>query len=99
MSETSVKIAIANRTYPLKIKLEEETNVRNAEATINSLISGLEKNYQITDKQDLLSMSLIKLATELEKLKTEMATSKAVNETEIDALNHKLDIHLSENVL
>ena len=99
MSETSVKIAIANRTYPLKIKLEEEANVRNAEATINNLINGLEKNYQITDKQDLLSMSLIKMATELEKLRTENSISTAAFETEVEMLTNKLDKHLNENVL
>ena len=99
MSETSVKIAIANRTYPLKIKLEEEANVRNAEATINNLINGLEKNYQITDKQDLLSMSLIKMATELEKLRTENSVSTAAFETEVEMLTNKLDTHLNENVL
>ncbi len=99
MSEISVKIGIAGRTYPLKINADEERNVKNAEATVNSLIDRLEKNYQITDKQDLFSMCLIQLATELEKLKTEQAISMDAVATEIALLNDTLDQHKKENVL
>lgn len=99
MSEISVKIGIAGRTYPLKINADEELNVRNAEATVNSLIDRLEKNYQITDKQDLFSMCLIQLATELEKLKTEQAISTDTIATEIEKLNDTLDQHLKAIVL
>lgn len=100
MSDTSVKITIANRTYPLKIKSNEEEIVRKAEKAINNFINGLEKNYAITDKQDLLSMCLIQMGTELEKAKLENTLSKeAVNE-DVNALISKLSNHLkSTNVL
>lgn len=100
MSEISVKILIANRTYPLKIKSEEEEIVRKAEKAINNFISGLEKNYAITDKQDLLSMCLIHKATELEKALIENTVSSEVMNMEVDALIGKLSNHLkSKNVL
>ena len=100
MSETPVKIAIANRTYPLKINKDEVEVVGKAEKAINQILADFEKNYSITDKQDLLSMCLIKMATELYKLKSEQEISADKGDKEVTAAIDKISNYLkSTNVL
>lgn len=100
MSEVSIKIAIANRTYPLKIKSNEEQVVGKAEKAIQEILNNFEKNYAITDKQDLLSMCLIKMATELYKLKEERETLIGVSDEKVNSAIDKISDYLkSTNVL
>ena len=100
MGEIPVKIAIANRTYPLKINSDEEEVVGKAEKAINKIIADFEKNYAITDKQDLLSMCLIKIGTELYRLKNEKEVSAGKEEVEVTAAIEKISSYLkSTNVL
>ena len=65
MGEISIKVSIANRIYPLKIRMEEEENVRRAVKLINDKIKNYEENFSVRDKQDLLAMCAIQLATEV----------------------------------
>ncbi len=100
MSEIPVKIAIANRTYPLKINSDEVEVVGRAEKAINEIIADFEKNYAITDKQDLLSMCLIKMGTELYNLKNENEVSAGRAEEGVTAAIDKISSYLkSTNVL
>jgi len=64
MGELSVKVAIANRTYPLRIQNEEEQDVMGAAQQINKRMKEIEDNYAVKDKQDLLAMSALQLLTE-----------------------------------
>lgn len=63
MSTVSLQVTIAGRKYPLTVKAEEEAIVRQAEATIHTLVSGLQEKYHVKDIQDLLAMSLLQLAS------------------------------------
>ena len=67
MGEISIKVSIANRIYPLKISFEEEESVRKAAKTINDRIKDYEENFAVRDKQDLLAMCALQLATEVTK--------------------------------
>ena len=64
----SIKINIANRTYPMTIARESEENVRKSVKKIEERLKFYEKNYAIKDRQDLLAMCLIEVATKLESL-------------------------------
>jgi cell division protein ZapA len=65
MSEKlSVKVAIANRLYPLMIDAEEEEAVRKAAKLINEKIKLYEEKYSVKDKQDLLAMCVLEMATQ-----------------------------------
>jgi cell division protein ZapA (FtsZ GTPase activity inhibitor) len=64
MGELSIKVSIANRVYPLKVVIEDEENVRKAAKLINDKIKDYEENYSVRDKQDLLAMCALQLATE-----------------------------------
>jgi cell division protein ZapA len=76
MPEISIKIKIVSREYPLTIKAEEEELVRKAAELINQQVSEYEKNYSVNNKQDLLAMSALQLATQVVKTQQSAATSE-----------------------
>jgi len=64
VGEISIKINIADRVYPLKINSEDEENVMKAAKLVNDRIKEFQENYAVRDKQDLLSMCILQVATE-----------------------------------
>jgi len=56
MEELSIRIKIAGREYPMKVKPEEEEGVRKAAKSINDRIKSYKDQFGIDDKQDLLAM-------------------------------------------
>lgn len=84
MSEVSMKVTIAGRTYPLTVKSEDETGIRNAEQTIEESIAAFQKNYAVKDKQDLLAMSSLQIAARLHsKKESERIVEKVVETVEV----------------
>jgi cell division protein ZapA (FtsZ GTPase activity inhibitor) len=63
MNETSIRIELAGRAYPLTVHPEEEENIRKAAAEINESIARLKASYPMTDKQDLLAMAAMEVTT------------------------------------
>ena len=68
MDELSIKVNIADRFYPLSVTAEQEEQVRKAAKLINDKLKMYEKQFSVKDKQDILSMCALELATELIKL-------------------------------
>ena len=68
MDELSIKVNIADRFYPLSVTAEQEEQVRKAAKLINDKLKLFEKQFSVKDKQDILSMCALELATELIKL-------------------------------
>ena len=64
----NIKINIANRTYPMTINRSAEENIRKSVKKIEERLKFYEKNYAISDRQDLLAMCLIEIATKLESV-------------------------------
>ena len=56
MEDLSIKIKIADREYPMKVKLTDEERVRMAGKLINEKIKSYREHFGIDDKQDLLAM-------------------------------------------
>jgi cell division protein ZapA len=54
--DLSIKIKIADREYPMKVKLTDEERVRMAGKLINEKIKSYREQFGIDDKQDLLAM-------------------------------------------
>ena len=63
MGELSIKIKIANRVYPLTVESSEEEGIRDAAEKINRSIDDFERLYSVKDKQDLIAMAALKVAT------------------------------------
>jgi cell division protein ZapA len=62
-----IKVSIADRMYPLTIKPEEEEKIRAAAKTIDGILKKYEEGFAVRDKQDLLAMCALQLASRLEK--------------------------------
>jgi len=63
MEDLSIKINIANRTYPLTVKPEQEELMRKAAKMIADRMKVYEANYSVKDQQDLLAMCALEFAT------------------------------------
>src|SRR6185437_3610493 len=92
MGEISIKINIADRVYPLKVTMEEEEIIRRAAKLINDRIKEYQENYEVKDKQDLLSMCVLHYATS--SLKAEMKVS--VEDTDVADKVYQLDYLLNQ---
>lgn len=56
MDELSIKLKIADREYPMKVKRADEERVRMASKLINEKLRSYKEQFGIDDKQDLLAM-------------------------------------------
>ena len=56
MEILSIKIKIADREYPMKVKPEDEERVRKAGKQINERLRSYREQFGINDNQDLLAM-------------------------------------------
>jgi cell division protein ZapA len=56
MDELSIRIKIADREYPMKVKRADEERVRLASKLINEKLKSYREQFGIDDKQDLLAM-------------------------------------------
>ena len=79
-----IQINIAGRQYPMKVAFENESYVRKAAKLIEEKINTTEKKYAITDMQDILSLILIEIASEL-------IFEKENNKKNSELLNKKID--------
>ena len=94
MGELSIKIKIANRVYPLTIKAEEEEGVRKAADSINHSVSEFERLYDVKDKQDLLAMAALKVASRNFELENKGIIDSAGIEEDLKKVDELLDQHL-----
>jgi cell division protein ZapA len=67
MEDLSIKIKIADREYPMKVKLTDEERVRMAGKLINEKIKSYREQFGIDDKQDLLAMAALSTRWQLMK--------------------------------
>ena len=91
-----IRITIAGRVYPLNVKNEnEEEGMRKAAKKINDLVLKYEKNYAVSDKQDVLAMCALQFASliEIKAINNEDEIIEATKK--IEDLNAMLDEHLN----
>jgi cell division protein ZapA len=85
MDELSVKIKIADREYPMKVKRKEEEKVRAAGKVINEKIKYYREQFGIDDKQDLLAM--VAFDCLVDKMADEESL-QVIDQTVIEKVNH-----------
>ena len=97
MEEISIKVTIAKREYPLKIRRVDEERVRKAEQMLNDRIKEYEKQYSASDKQDILNMCALQFVTELVNLTEDSKHSAQIASgtiSEIDKLiSERIRLH------
>ena len=59
-------MVIGNRSYPMKVPIEEEQKIRNIGKDLNKKISEIKNQMNIEDLQDVLAMISFKLSVEIE---------------------------------
>ena len=64
-----IKLNVAGRVYPLTVDADREEVIQRAARKAQEVIKSLEQNYAVSDKQDVLAMSLLQFATRLEDSK------------------------------
>ena len=67
MEKLSIKIMIGNRSYSMKVPMEEEQKVRLAAKELNKKISEVGKKMNIQDLQDILAMISFELTIDANK--------------------------------
>jgi cell division protein ZapA len=94
----SVKVSIANRTYPLRITQEEQERVMKAAEMINKRVRDFEEAFAVKDKQDLLAMTALHFANEsMDQDKTEKSgSSEQELHDRIDGISLLLDEYLQD---
>jgi cell division protein ZapA len=88
MEELSIKIKIADREYPMKVKRADEERVRIAGKLINEKLKSYREQFGIDDKQDLLAM--VAFDCIVDKMAAE-ETREAIDQTvfeKVSQLNH-----------
>ncbi len=87
----NIHVTICDRPYRLKVRPEEEENVRKAARTIAEKIKELQNQFTGSDKQDYLAMLLLTTLVEQPGAQTEPAsTSNADMDSTLDALNKQI---------
>lgn len=93
MSEFSINVSIAGRTYPLTIQRDEEEYVRKAAQLINDNVKSLQQNYAVKDAQDLLAMTALEYSSELILKKGSVEQDKVLHQ--LEQLDQKLSSYLA----
>lgn len=81
---------MAGRVYPLTVRREEEESVRRAARTIEESLRKFEEGYAVRDKQDLLAMSALQMASRLEQSQNEELVDGRLVRQSLAALETKI---------
>lgn len=97
MSDVSIKVSIAGRVYPLTVNQEEEQLIANAAEKVENSILKFQESYSVRDKQDLLAMTALQMATSAMKNTSNSSSDTSVNSLEdLKDLEKSLDSFLSD---
>lgn len=91
MAKLSLKVVVAGRTYPLSVNESEQEKVLKAAEDINKAIKLLQENYAVKDKQDLLAMTALQLATKEGKTGAPAPADYSDIEAKLEELSSDLD--------
>ncbi len=94
MSQETINIEIAGRSYPLTVSLEEVDGIISAAEEIDAMIAKLKSQFAVQDRNDLLAMTALQLSLKIQELNS--GTSKSVPDQSSD--NKEEDIKLAASV-
>lgn len=91
-----IKIAIADRVYPLTVELSQEEGLRSASKKIDIMIKQFEENYAVRDKQDVLAMCALQFASQVENKAVENAIDGSDTLARLTKLNNLIGEYLEK---
>jgi cell division protein ZapA len=87
--QLSIKVQIAERFYPLKIKRQDEEKIRKAAKLINDKVLQYKQRYTDKDAQDFMAMAALQFVINL--LDCEQQQNVVSLEEELGILSSELD--------
>ncbi len=90
----SIKVQIAERFYPLKIKRQEEEKIRKAARLINDRVLQYKQRYTDKDTQDFMAMAALQYVISL--IDCEQQQNVVSLDEELASINSELDELLKE---
>jgi len=90
----SIKVQIAERFYPLKIKRQDEEKIRKAARLINDKVLQYKQRYTDKDTQDFMAMAALQFVISL--IDCEQQQNVVSLEGELESLSSELDDLLKE---
>ena len=90
----SIKVQIAERFYPLKIKRRDEEKIRQAARMINDKVLQYKQRYTDKDTQDFMAMATLQFVIKL--IDCEQQQNVVSLEEELGSLSSELDELLKE---
>ena len=90
----SIKVQIAERFYPLKIKRQDEEKIRQAARLINNKVLQYKQRYTDKDTQDFMAMAALQFVINL--IDCEQEQNVVSLEEELGSLSSELDELLKE---
>ena len=85
----SIKVQIAERFYPLKIKRQDEEKIRKAASLINEKVLQYKQRYSDKDAQDFVTMAALQFVINL--IDCEQQQNVVSLEKELGELRSELD--------
>ena len=85
----SIKVQIAERFYPLKIKRQDEEKIRKAARLINDKVLQYKQRYTDKDTQDFMAMAALQFVINL--IDCEQEQNVVSLEEELGSLSSELD--------
>ena len=87
--QLSIKVQIAERFYPLKIKRQDEEKIRKAAKLINDKVLQYKQRYTDKDTQDFMAMAALQFVINL--IDCEQQQNVVSLEKELGVLSSELD--------
>jgi cell division protein ZapA len=87
--QLSIKVQIAERFYPLKIKRQDEEKIRKAARLINDKVLQYKQRYTDKDSQDFMAMAALQFVINL--IDCEQEQNVVSLEKELGVLSSELD--------
>jgi cell division protein ZapA len=94
VQELSVKLNVADRTYPITVKADREENLRKAAKLINEKLVALFDDFSTVDKQDALAFIALEFATQMMEQQNEVDNENLISLEIAESIDNQLQILL-----
>ena len=94
MSQETINIEIAGRSYPLTVSIEEVDGIISAAEEIDAMIATLKSQFAVQDRNDLLAMTALQLSIRIKEIESGVAKSAPEENSE----NKEEDLKLATSI-
>ena len=95
MSQETINIEIAGRSYPLTVSIDEVDGIISAAEDIDAMIVKLKSEFAVQDRNDLLAMTALQLSLRIKEIESNGGAEGASEE---NSENKEEDLKLAASV-